>query len=433
VTSTFYDTRAERRVAAAVAEEHKAAAAERLAAAEAARAASRVEAKARGALLAEQAKERADERKAAQRAARQAARQARRTALRANVASSLPSWGMSALWASVIVAPLLLAWQAQMAFAVESLGIDPKLSWLFPLAIECGAWVCAFESHRRAKAGLPVGSLPMWMWLLAGIAAAINFVHGVADYGVPAGMALAAVSVLGVLLHHVRQGLDRATDDPAARLAEARKRAARWVWHPVLSLCACSISARTGTTADEAWEAAHRDRYGVGPAAPKRDRRLGRVISRRQWKADRKAAKEGRFVIVNGVILTLPDTPARKPAVVELVSSAPVEDLDEWVDPWERWETTEPVTEPTPIPSEPEPAVVHEPEPEPIPTPRGEEPKVDRPATDLAQLIAKYGVDHDRTMQLLANGAGRPTLVQELGVTPHQARQLAAAKEAAAS
>jgi hypothetical protein len=62
-----------------------------------------------------------------------------------------------------------------------------------------------------------------------------------------------------------------------------------------------------------------------------------------------------------------------------------------------------------------------------------EEPKNDRPATPLAELIARYGVDHDRTMRLLANGAGRPTLVHELGVTPHQARQLAAAKEAAAS
>jgi hypothetical protein len=152
------------------------------------------------------------------------------------------------------------------------------------------------------------------MWLLAGVAAAINFSHGLSTHGVAAGLALAALSVLGVLLHHVRQSLDQATlAHGSDAIAQLRGRAARWVWHPVMSLRACSIAARTGATQAVAWQTAHLDRYGVGPDASRRDRRVGRVIVRRQWRADRKAARNGGFTIVNGVILAVPSAPSPLP------------------------------------------------------------------------------------------------------------------------
>jgi len=296
MSTTFYDTRAERKVASALADERRAAAE-----------ATRAETQARLAEIADASADRADARKTARRVERVAARQARVSAMRAALLTSLPGVGMAGLWASVIVAPLLLAWNAQMTFAVETLGISPGLSWLFPLAVECGAWVCAFESHRRTHLGRPVGSLPVWMWVLAGVAAAINFVHGITGpHGIGAAVALACVSVLGVLLHHIRQNLDRAVAaDPDADLGALQRRGSRWLWHPLLSIRARSIASRTGAGPDQAWEMAHRDRYGVGSGASRRDRRLASVITRRAWKADRKAAKDGRFVIVNGVILAV--------------------------------------------------------------------------------------------------------------------------------
>lgn len=113
--------------------------------------------------------------------------QARRTQAatrRAAITAGAPGWGMSALWASVIIAPLLLTWSAQTAFAIEQLGITPRMAWLFPLSVETGAWVCAFEAHRRTRTGRPVGSLLGWMWLLAGVAATINFSHGLTTHRV---------------------------------------------------------------------------------------------------------------------------------------------------------------------------------------------------------------------------------------------------------
>ncbi|OZM79919.1 DUF2637 domain-containing protein [Pseudonocardia sp. MH-G8] len=331
MSTSFYDVRAERRVAAAVADEHRAAAAERLAAAETARETARIEASARAAELEEQATERAQVRKAAAKAARAQARRDRMAARRArgmarwqSMRAGAPGWGMAALWAAVIVAPLLLTWTAQTAFAAEQLGIPVGMAWLFPLAVETGAWVCAFEAHRRTRDGRPVGSLPAWMWLLAGVAAGINFAHGVTGpHGAVAGLALAVLSVLGVLLHHVRQSLDRATRAHGEHaLTALRGRAARWVWHPLLSLRACSIAARTDARPDEAWAAAHLDRYGVGPDASRRDRRVGRVIARRQWKADRTRAKADGFITVGGIILALPPTEITgKPATATVPAS----------------------------------------------------------------------------------------------------------------
>ncbi|PKW14158.1 hypothetical protein [Saccharopolyspora spinosa] len=228
-----------------------------------------------------------------------------------------PDTALSGLWAALIVAPLLLAWDAQATFAVKVLHVSAGMSWLFPLAIEAGAWVCAFEAHRRASRGAPVGSLPRWMWVLAGIAATINAAHGTADYGIAAGLALGTLSLLGVLLHHIRQSLD-AAEAAGTSAREVSQRFARWLLFPRMSLAAARIANRAGVDHPTAWEAAWIDRHGVGPAASKRDRKLAKVIVKRQLATDRKAAENGEFVIVNGVILrtTLPplDVPTEQPA-----------------------------------------------------------------------------------------------------------------------
>lgn len=250
------------------------------------------------------------ERARTERQERRRERQQRRSQWRA----ALPDNALTSLWAAVIVAPLLLAWSAQAEFARGTLRIPTGLAWLFPLAIEAGAWVCAFEAHRRASRGAPVGSLPRWMWTLAGTAAAINLAHGVADFGVVAGIALAVLSVLGVLLHHIRQNLN-AAEAAGATNREVWQRWMRWVLFPRTSLSALRIGVRVDHA--DAWRAAWLDRYGVGPDSSKRDRRLGKVIVDRQLRADRKAAKNGEFVILNGVILRAalpaPTPPAQEP------------------------------------------------------------------------------------------------------------------------
>jgi hypothetical protein len=72
--------------------------------------------------------------------------------------------------------------------------------------------------------------------------------------------------------------------------------------------------------------------------------------------------------------------------------------------------------------------------PEVPPAAKARETKPQRPAKGLAELAAKYSVDLDHVVKLLADGAGRGALATELNVTPHAARQLAAAynKEQAA-
>ena len=335
----LYDPRAQRRVASAMAEEHRANAEERRAeaeerraaavtAAEAARAQTRLQWQAQAAQLVADAADRDQARKldkrrasAAMRVESATARRARWAARWAALRAGVPAYALDALWAAVIVAPLVLTWNVQATYAVTDLGISAGISWLFPLAIETGAWACAFEIRRRSRAGLPTGQLPVWMWVLAGVAATINFTHGASTRSLAAGLALGALSVLGVLLHHVRSSLDAAATgtDPAtvrdrARQLRARivRQGCRWVWHPMLSLRAASLAARAGLDLDAAWVAAHRDRFGVDPHASRRDRRVGAVITRRTTRGDRRAARDDAFVIVSGHIIGRP-VPAGHP------------------------------------------------------------------------------------------------------------------------
>ncbi|HVK05099.1 MAG TPA: hypothetical protein VM490_16600, partial [Armatimonadaceae bacterium] len=142
----------------------------------------------------------------------------------------------------------------------------------------------------------PVGSLRRWMWVLAGIAAAINAAHGIEKDGAAAGLALGALSLLGVLLHSIRQGLDTAKAVGRNRGLEIWRR----IRYPRLSLAAASIRAARELDQDAAWQLAWIDRFGVGPDASRRDRVLGALITDRELKEDRKAAKTGELTIIGG-------------------------------------------------------------------------------------------------------------------------------------
>src|SRR5699024_7543895 len=144
---------------------------------------------------------------------------------------------------------------------------------------------------------LPAGSLPGWMGILAAVAAVINASHGVADAGFAAGLALGALSLLGVVLHSIRQNLDADASGAPRRVGLAIWRRVRY---PRLSLAAASLRAARELDHATAWRLAWQDRYGVGPDATGRDRRLGRVIVRREEHADRKAARNGELTLIDG-------------------------------------------------------------------------------------------------------------------------------------
>ncbi|WP_433267253.1 hypothetical protein ACQPZF_00955 [Actinosynnema sp. CS-041913] len=305
MTATFYDRRAERTAAQAQAVQAQAAA-------EQTRAQTALTLVQVDQARVQAAADFADRRARREQEARDAAR-ARRRATRRAVAARLPDWLLSALWATVIVSPITIAWRSQQDFAATTLHLG-WWGWLFPLAVESGAWVCAFEAHRRRRAGLPVGALPTWMWVLGGVAAAIQLLHNATDHGVVVGVVLAAMSLLGVLLHHVRQSADHAAAEGRSG-AQLRRALWRRLRYPRLSWAAAAIhAARTDTPVEAAWRAAWVDRYGVGPDSTRRDRRLARVIVRHQRRADRRAAREGALTILGGVIvpvtLTPPDTTA---------------------------------------------------------------------------------------------------------------------------
>jgi hypothetical protein len=235
--------------------------------------------------------------------ARQAkTRKAERRAARKAWIERLPDHGMAALWATMIVLPISLAWQAQALFAHEVLRIAEPFNHAFPAAIETGAWLCAFEAHRRIRRGDSAGLLPTYMWVLAGAAAVINGAHGLAGHGdvsgdPVAGLALAVLSLLGVFLHSIRQGLDQArvSGNGHARLALWRR-----IRYPRLSIAAASLRAARELNPADAWQLAWVDRYGVGPDVPRRERQLARLAVRKASREGRKAARAGNVAIVKG-------------------------------------------------------------------------------------------------------------------------------------
>lgn len=302
MTTTFYDRRAERAVAGAVAEQHRADAAARRAEAEL----RVVEVEAARADLADRREQAAADRRQAERAQRAADRARRWSQVRTGIAAAARGVGrlVPVLAGGIAMgAPILIGWTGQLdtARTVLHLGL---LAWVFPAAIEGGAWWLAFLQHRAIARGVPTGRLRLWTWVLAGLAAAMNVWRGTLAYGPVGGVALGLASLLGIGLWEITAWYLRWS--ASGRTAgQARLALARWARFPRLSLSAWSIALARGADSDreQAWRAAWIDRFGVGPDACRRDRKLARLITKAAWQADSEAARRGDLIIVNGVIL----------------------------------------------------------------------------------------------------------------------------------
>ncbi|MFE9855556.1 hypothetical protein [Streptomyces sp. NPDC005780] len=137
-----------------------------------------------------------------------------------------------------VVLGLLAALPAQLSYF---LGLhkkgeeDPGRAWLLgpiPFFLELLAWVGVLGTRWAHRKGLP--RWPFWILTaaLASIAGYINLAHGVDEYGIVAGVALAATSVIGPVLAEVRDFLEgraaadtRSVEQRAAEKAAAKKAA----------------------------------------------------------------------------------------------------------------------------------------------------------------------------------------------------------------
>lgn len=299
----IYDRRAQRELAAARAERIRARATlqverERLAL-EAER--DRVEAERRARVEAERA-----ERRRARVEARAARRTARRAAL-AGAAAAVRARVPALVGAVAIGAPMVIAWRGQLEFArtVMQLG---TLAVAVPVALEGAVLYTAHLTHRAVAAGLPAGRYRVMTWALALVAASMNLWHHGSDLQV--GVVYALASLLGIVLWELTTGL-RGHVRSGRSGAEIRAAAWRRIRYPRLSWAAASIRAARGPACspEEAWALAWRDRYGVGPDASRRDRRLAALIVRHATRAERRAARRGELGMVGGVILGRPLPP----------------------------------------------------------------------------------------------------------------------------
>lgn len=121
----------------------------------------------------------------------------------------------------VMVLGLLAALPAQLSYF---LGLhkkgehDPGYAWLMmpvPFFLELLAWVGVLGTQWAHRKGLP--RWPFWILTsgLASVAGYINFTHGLAEYGLVAGVALCATSIIGPILAEVDQFLETmAAADP---------------------------------------------------------------------------------------------------------------------------------------------------------------------------------------------------------------------------
>ncbi|MEV4180700.1 DUF2637 domain-containing protein [Streptosporangium canum] len=318
MASTYYDPRAQRAVAGAEAERARAEAeatrAETMLRLEAARAE-------QSARQAEQARRDRLDREHS-RSARREDRRRQRAKSRATRSAAVRR-GAGALGAALVTkapvivggvamgAPIAIAWRGQLEFARDVMHLD-FMAPALPIALEGGVWYLAFLVHRAIKAKLPIGRYRIATWGMAAVAAGMNLWHGIdanKDDGLQVGVILALASLLGIALWELTASLTQQTTTKRSA-AEIRRAAWRRVRYPRLSWAATSIRASRGEgcSIEQAWTAAWIDRYGVGPEASRRDRRLARSIVGYEKKADKAAAKDGRLVIRDGLIVR-PGTP----------------------------------------------------------------------------------------------------------------------------
>ncbi|WP_157249702.1 DUF2637 domain-containing protein [Nonomuraea typhae] len=342
-TSSYWDAKAARTVAAADAET-------RLAEAEATRAETMLRVQTQRLALQAQQDEHADqartrrletqararrERRAERERRRREGRQRRRHTIEA-VAGAVGEWAPLLVGGVAMGAPIAIAWDGQLQFgqAVMRLG---ALAAAVPVALEGSAWYLAWLTHKAVQADRPTGRLRLWTWLLALMAASMNLWHGItgAEFGadgLQVGIVRGLASLLGVGLWELTV-MARRQRNAGRSLAELRTVLWRRLRYPRLSWQAAGILAARGPAcrADEAWLAAWIDRYGLGPDASRPERRLARRIIRRQARKDRQAVKAGRLSMVGGLVLgraipiIIPDrpgtpTPATASPVVPAVS-----------------------------------------------------------------------------------------------------------------
>ena len=166
--------------------------------------------------------------------ARNAARaQARRVraARRAARMAWLSGHTVSLLFVPVIAVPAVLAWTAMAAYGRQLYG---PAGLALPAFSEGAMWAFAAATtvtrHRHPQ--LPVWHLRAGTAVFAAFGAALNFAHGLADYGAAAGVVMALVSAAGVTAHQlVTAGPRRSrAERDTARITRAiarRERAAR--------------------------------------------------------------------------------------------------------------------------------------------------------------------------------------------------------------
>lgn len=133
----------------------------------------------------------------------------------------------------VMVLGLLAALPAQLSYFLK-LHKDGEQghgsAWLMapvPFFLELLAWVGVLGTQWAHRKGLP--RWPFWILTagLASVAGYINFAHGAAEYGLIAGVALCATSIIGPVLAEVRQILEsKAAADPRGLEQRARDKAA---------------------------------------------------------------------------------------------------------------------------------------------------------------------------------------------------------------
>ncbi|HTE57000.1 MAG TPA: hypothetical protein VK698_39375 [Kofleriaceae bacterium] len=131
----------------------------------------------------------------------------------------------------VMTLGLLAALPAQMSYFLTLHRKDdqhPGYAWTLtpvPFFLELLAWVGVMGTRWAHRKGLP--RWPFWLMTaaLASVAGYINLAHGSTEYGIVAGIALAATSIIGPLLAEVRQFLEtKAAEDGRTLQQRARDR-----------------------------------------------------------------------------------------------------------------------------------------------------------------------------------------------------------------
>lgn len=131
----------------------------------------------------------------------------------------------------VLTLGLLAALPAQLSYFLKlhkKGDASGDLAWLMvpvPFFLELLAWVGVLGTQWAHRKGLP--RWPFWILTasLASIAGYINLTHGATEYGMVAGIALAATSMIGPVLAEVRQVLEsKAAVDNRSREQRAKEK-----------------------------------------------------------------------------------------------------------------------------------------------------------------------------------------------------------------